>query len=194
LRNCKFEGKNVLGEKTYISGSSLGYGTYIGNNCELSNCIVGRFCSIGSNVRVVSATHPIDSNVSTHPAFYSEKYFFSYIHQKGIIEHLTTDKGYDCEIGNDVWIGDNVLIKGGTTIGDGAIVGMGSILTQDVQPYTVVVGIPAKPIRKRFNDKLINVLLQIKWWEKPIIWIDRHAEEFSNPQEFANTYFKINRE
>lgn len=185
LRGCRFEGKNSIGNGTYLSTTSLGYGSYTGKHCEFSGSKIGRFCSIGSNVRVVSANHPIDVNVATHPAFYSNKYYFSYVHQNEVIEHITTLNGYECELGNDVWIGDNVLIKGGVTIGNGAVIGMGSVVTHDVPPYTIVAGVPAKKIRKRFDDETITKLLAIQWWNKPLEWIEQHANEFQNPNEFV---------
>lgn len=184
LRKCEFEGNNAFGNHVYLSASSFGFGSYTGNYCEFSNCKIGRFCSIGNYVKVVSANHPISDNIATHPAFYSAAYYFSYAHQPCVIEHLMTLKGYECEIGNDVWIGDNVLIKGGVNIGDGAVIGMGSVITKDVEPYSVVVGVPAKTIKKRFSDKEIEQLLKLKWWDKPLEWIEKHSKDFSNPVLF----------
>ena len=188
LGACAFEGKNALGKGTYFASSSLGYGSYVGNHDEFSHCKIGRFCSIGSNVRVVSADHPIGICVSSHPAFYSDTYFFSYVKESKYIEHLSTQNGYECEIGNDVWIGDNVLIKGGVTIGDGAVIGMGSIVTKDVEPYNVVAGIPAKPIRKKYDDSTVEALLRIRWWEQPVEWIAEHAQEFFDVEQFVSKY------
>lgn len=183
LRSCVFEGKNSLGEHTYLSHTSLGYGSYMGFSCEFSNCKIGRYCSIGNNVRVVSATHP-SNMVSTYPAFYSDTYRVSYVKKSKFVEHIITESGFECEIGNDVWIGDNVLIKGGTKIGDGAIVAMGSVVLHDIPPYTIVAGIPAKEIRKRFDDATVDELEKIKWWNKPLEWIAKHADEFDNPCQF----------
>jgi acetyltransferase-like isoleucine patch superfamily enzyme len=189
LRKCSFEGKNALGHHTYFSNSTLGFASYIGNYGEFSNCKIGRFCSLGSFIRVVSANHPVDKFVSSHPSFYSTKYFVSYTKESTYKEHLTNANGYECEIGNDVWIGDNVLIKGGVTIGNGAIIGMGSVVIHDVLPYSVVAGVPAKVIRHRFTEDVSRKLLHIKWWDKPIDWIKRKACEFSNPESFVTTNY-----
>lgn len=184
LRNCFFEGKNSLGDHTYLSHTSMAYASYIGFSSEFSNCKIGRYCSIGNHVRVVSATHPTDL-VSTYPAFYSDTYRVSYVKKSKYIEHIVTDNGYECEIGNDVWIGDNVLIKGGIKIGDGAVIAMGSVVLHDIPPYAIVAGVPAKEIRKRFDDATIDKLEKIKWWNKPIDWIENHAEDFDNPSIFC---------
>ena len=170
-----------------MSHTFLGYASYIGAFCDFSNCRVGRFSSVGNYVRVVSATHPL-TMVSTYPAFYSDSYRVSFVKASGYEEHIFTDNGYECEIGNDVWIGDNVLIKGGIKIGDGSVIGMGSVVLKDVPPYTVVAGVPAKVIKSRFDTETVNKLLNIKWWDKPVDWIKSHAEDFEYPEKFLKKY------
>ena len=76
-------------------------------------------------------------------------------------------------IGNDVWIGYEAVIMSGVVIGDGAIIGAHAVVSKDVPPYTIVGGIPAKPIRKRFSDEVVSSLLEIKWWE----WSDERIRE-----------------
>lgn len=84
------------------------------------------------------------------------------------------DNQGDIVIGNDVWIGYEAIVLSGVTIGDGAIVGTRAVVTKDVPPYTIVGGIPAKPIRNRFSDEVIASLLEIKWWEWPDEKIQRN--------------------
>ena len=79
-------------------------------------------------------------------------------------------------IGNDVWIGYEAAIMAGVTIGDGAIIGTRAVVTKDVPPYTIVGGVPAKPIRKRFSDETISLLLELKWWNWPIERISQNIE------------------
>lgn len=73
----------------------------------------------------------------------------------------------DISIGNDVWIGYEAAILAGVTIGDGAVIGARAVVTKNVEPYAIVGGVPAKPIRKRFDDITIERLLKIKWWDLP---------------------------
>ena len=75
------------------------------------------------------------------------------------------DNKGDVVVGNDVWIGYEAVILAGVTIGDGAIIGARAVVTKDVLPYTIVGGVPAKPIRKRFNEETIDILLKLKWWD-----------------------------
>ena len=188
LRKCQFEGHNAVGDNTYLSGTSLGYGSFVGFGCEFSNCSIGRYCSIGSNIRVVSATHPVNGFISTHPAFFSDTYWFHYVKSSKFKEHLTNEDGHECTIGNDVWIGDNVLILGGCKIGDGAVIAMGSIVLHDVEPYAIVAGVPAKVVRKRLPDDAIKGLLKLDWWDKPVDWIETHADEFADIDGFLKRY------
>lgn len=186
LRNCHFEGHNAVGDNTYLSGTSFGYGSFVGFGCEFSNCKIGRYCSLGSNIRVVSATHPVNGFISTHPAFFSDTYWFHYVKKSKFKEHLTNNEGYECTIGNDVWIGDNVLVRGGSKIGDGAIIAMGSVVLHDVPPYTIVAGVPAKEIRKRYPEEIIEKLQTIQWWNKPVEWIESNADDFADEKGFIS--------
>ena len=173
----KFEGCNRIGENVFFSGK-LGYGTYIGEESKIQ-ANVGRFCSIAAHVITVRGTHPTQKWASSHPAFFSTekqcgKTFVSY-------EKFSENKPL-LEVGNDVWIGDSAIIMDGISIGDGAIIAAGAVVTKDVAPYTVVGGVPAKEIRKRFSQELIERLERAKWWEKPISWLEDHAGLFEDAE------------
>ncbi|MBR5768139.1 MAG: CatB-related O-acetyltransferase [Clostridia bacterium] len=90
-------------------------------------------------------------------------------------------------IGNDVWIGEGVYIKSGVKIGDGAIIGAHAVVTHDVEPYSVVVGIPARKIRKRFDDDLIRRLSETEWWNWPDEKLEKFGETFSSPKVFLES-------
>lgn len=188
--HCTFEGKNRIGRKNCFYSSSMGVGTYIGNENIISGTKIGRYCSLGNCIKIVSQTHPTDG-ISTHPAFFSVKYGgFSYVKSNKATERLELDSGYCCEIGNDVWIGNNVLIRGGTRIGDGAVIAMGSVVTSDVPPYTIVGGVPAKVIKQRFDNDTIASLLELQWWNKGEEWIKNNAEMFMEVKSFLEQHKK----
>lgn len=128
------------------------------NNDKL---IIGKFCSIACNSKflMTSGNHTMKSQSTyTFPIFY-EEWGLDVCH----ITDAWDNKG-DIVIGNDVWIGYDSIIMSGVHIGDGAIIGTRAVVTNDVPPYSIVGGIPAKVIKKRFSDDTISKLLEIKWW------------------------------
>ena len=125
---------------------------------------IGKFCSIACGAKFIfnSANHTL-SSLSTYP-------FPIFFEEWGLdIKDvaLAWDNKGDIVIGNDVWIGYEAVIMAGVTIGDGAIIGTRAVVTKDVPPYTIVGGIPAKPIRKRFSEDTIAALLELQWWDWP---------------------------
>lgn len=124
--------------------------------------IIGKFCSIACGAKFIftSANHTLKS-LSTYPfPLFWEEYG---LEQKAITQ--AWDKKGDIVIGNDVWIGYEAVIMSGVQIGNGAIIGTRAVVTKDVEPYTIVGGVPAKPIKKRFDDKTIEKLQSLCWWD-----------------------------
>ena len=126
--------------------------------------IIGKFCSIACGAKFLfnCANHALNSlSTYTFPLFYQE-----WDLDKENITQAWNNKG-DIVLGNDVWIGFEAVILAGVTIGDGAIVGARAVVTKDVPPYTIVGGVPAKPIRKRFSQEVITRLEKLRWWDWP---------------------------
>lgn len=152
----------IVGDFTYISDSDferhvLHHYDFIGDKL-----IVGKFCQIASDVTFImnGANHQMNA-VSTYP-------FYIMGWEQNAPSHNDLPLKGDTVIGNDVWIGQNSTILPGVHIGDGAIIGLNSVVSKDVEPYSIVVGNPAKFIRKRFDDELIELLKTLKWWDKPV--------------------------
>jgi len=126
--------------------------------------IVGKFCSIACGAKFLfnSANHRM-SSLSTYPF---PLFFEEWELDRTQVAQSWDNKG-DIVVGNDVWIGYEAVILAGVTIGDGAIIGARAVVTKDVPPYTIVGGVPAKPIRKRFSNETISRLLELKWWDWP---------------------------
>lgn len=166
-KHSKFEGNNRVLDNTYVLNTYLGYMSYLGRNCWIDKTKIGRYCSIGNNVKIVLGNHPTRNFVSTHPIFFRSIFndvTYNSNHYFEEFSYTDVKKKWCCEIGNDVWIGDSVLILNGVTIGDGAIIAAGSVVIRDVPPYAIVAGVPAKVIKYRFNKDQILKLLDIKWW------------------------------
>lgn len=185
-------GKNYIGRNSRVINSHVGFMSYIGSNTDLSNTFIGKYCSIGSNVKVINGFHPTNSYVSTHPCFYSvnNRNIHSYVKKQKYDEYRYAHGDYYCIIGNDVWLGNDVMIMGGVTIGDGAVIASGALVTHDVPPYHIVAGVPAHTIKKRFNDSIIERLLELKWWDKSEQWIEQRADLFDEVETFINYYLR----
>ncbi len=167
--------KNVITNPNIEVGDYTMYNDFVNNPTEFQNnnvlyhypvnqdkLIIGKFCSIACGAKFIfnSANHNMTS-LSTYPF---PLFFEEWGLEKNKVTEAWDNKG-NIIVGNDVWIGYKAIILSGVTIGDGAIIGTGAVVTKDVAPYTIVGGVPAKPIRKRFDDETISKLLKIKWWD-----------------------------
>lgn len=170
-------------------GARIGSGCYIGPECEVGartelgdhsylnkgtlflSGAIGRFCSIGYYCQIGMHQHPLH-HVSTSSRLYGER---SILGPGPNVDEFPAPPTLE----HDVWVGSNAQILQGTRIGVGAVIAAGAVVAKDVEPYTIVGGVPAKPIRKRFDDESIALLLQWRWWEMS-------AEELRTWQDVLN--------
>ena len=152
----------IVGDFSYIADSD--FESHVTHHYEWNGdkLIIGKFCQIASGVEFVmnGANHQMNA-VSTFPFYTLEGWDMNAPKMADM-----PLKG-DTVIGNDVWIAAGVSILRGVTVGDGAVVGAGAVVTRDVEPYTIVAGVPAKKIGQRCSDELIEELLALKWWDWP---------------------------
>ena len=158
----------IVGDFTYIADSEFESHVTHFYPWSKDKLVIGKFCQIASGVEFMmnDANHQMNA-VSTFPFYTLEGWEMD--------APDSTDMPFkgDTVIGNDVWIGQNAVILPGVHIGDGAIIGANSVVGSDVEPYTIVVGNPAKLLRKRFDTELIELLLRFKWWDKSIDEINK---------------------
>lgn len=161
IKKSKLGRHNIIYHNSVIFSSSIGDFSYVGSESRIQYTHIGKFCSIGPEVRIGLGKHPTHFK-STHPAFYDKD--SSYY---GIMpEYTNPNPEYETiTIGNDVWIGCRAMVLDGVTIGDGAIIAAGAVVTKDVPPYAIVGGVPAKIIKFRFQPNEIQKLLESKWWK-----------------------------
>ena len=184
--------KSVITNPNIIIGEYTMYNDFVNNPMEFEKnnvlyhypinhdkLMIGKYCSIACGVKFIftSANHTLKS-LSTYPfPLFWEEYGLN----KMDVTQAWDNKG-DIVIGNDVWIGYEAVIMPGVHIGNGAIIGTRAVVTKDVEPYTIVGGIPAKPIKKRFNDEIIEKLQSIRWWD----WDKEKVREKINDIMFGN--------
>ena len=177
--------KSRIYSPSSIKNSKVDLGTYISQNSRIVNTKIGKFCSIGPNFLCGWGIHPSFS-ISTSPVFYSTSKQVGFTLSKN-------DKFKEHEeiiIGNDVFIGSNVTVLDGVIIGSGAIIAAGSVVTKNVEPYAIIGGVPAKLIKYRFTDDIIQKLLKINWWDWPEDIIGEVETYFFDVENFVNKYYK----
>lgn len=168
------EGNSDLGDFSCLNRSTLGLGAGVGVSTYISDAIIGRYSMIGSRVSIGGFEHP--TNWLSAAAFQWGQSIENWDideESRNLLGLNIKPKPIPTKIEADVWIGNNVVVLAGVNVGVGSVVGAGSVVTKDVGEYEVVVGNPARVIRKRFSPDIVEALLETKWWELPMAYLAR---------------------
>ena len=178
VNNSQADGPVYLDRYSCVMRSNFGGYNGIGCFTYVRNSEVGRYTHFGARVSIGGAKHPLDwASIGS----------FQYRDSPwGDFKTIPFEEGDGARIGNDVWVGDNSVIMSGVNIETGCVVGAGSIVTKDLPPYTIAVGNPARRLRMRFNEIIIEQLLECKWWQKSIQELD--GLPFNKPEDFLAKY------
>ena len=155
-----------------VRTSSIGEYSTVGRYTKITNAEIGKFCAISWDCTINAVSHPYD-HLTIHA--------FPYVPHAGGLVKERTQQIVNVKVGNDVWVGANSVIMPGITVGDGAIIGANAVVTKDVPPYAIVVGVPAKIIKYRFSEQIIGKLLNIKWWDFERDTIVENIDLFKRP-------------
>ncbi len=174
-----------LGPHTAIVESSFGDYSYTADNVSIIYATVGKFCSIASHVRLNPGNHAMWRVTQHHATYRRAEYGFAATDDE---EFFAWRRAHAVTIGHDVWIGHGATIMPGVTVGTGAVVGAGAVVTKDLAPYTIAVGVPARPLRPRFPVDVAEKLLAIAWWDWPRATLEARFAEFNDLDEFLEKY------
>lgn len=195
LRICWLKKHNIgldsttkIGGGSKLCGSTTGYMSGIGKDCDITNCWIGNYTSIARNVTIGMRNH-IHANFCTHDFIYKNHEF-----QIPPDVFFIDNQYYNVKIGHDVWIGLGAIILKGVEIGNGAIIAAGSVVTKSVPPYAIVGGNPAKFIKWRFSEQVIKQLSEINYYSMDIQQIKEKTDDFQQIVGFhLNEYLKQQR-
>lgn len=166
IMTSKINGPLSIGYNSQLGpGATAGKYVGINDNCYFPRGEIGAFCSIGSRVAINPFNHPLNW-LSIHEFQFNPR-SWDFMPEYNSFERLerTADMFHYARIGNDVWMAHNVSVLAGADVGDGAVIGAGSVVAASVPPYAIVAGAPAKILRYRFDEKTIERLLRVRWWD-----------------------------
>ncbi|MEI9424493.1 DapH/DapD/GlmU-related protein [Mesorhizobium sp. Cs1299R1N1] len=165
MKGCKLGRYASIGERVVLREVIVGDFSYFERHAEAIYTTIGKFCSIAANSRINALEHPIE-RLTQHKVSYRPNEYFRWLGVDAAFRDRRRSKAVT--IGNDVWVGHGAVILPGIAIGNGAVIGANAVVTRDVPSYTIVAGVPAKPIRPRFAPEIAARIEALAWWDWPV--------------------------
>lgn len=151
-----------IGARTVLHEVTMGDYSYVVNDSQIAYATIGKFCSIAAMTRINPGNHPMHRATQAHFTYRASAYFPG---EADDAEFFDWRRSHHVTFGHDVWIGHGAIVLPGRNIGTGAVVAAGTVVTKDVPAYTIVGGNPAKPIRRRFSERVADDLMTLAWWD-----------------------------
>jgi phosphonate metabolism protein (transferase hexapeptide repeat family) len=174
VRDCVFGRYCEVGARTAMAETTLGDYSYVVNDADIIYATIGKFSNIAARARLNPGQHPLDRASLHHFQYRSRLYGFGPDDES----FFAWRRDRWLTIGHDTWIGNGAVVMGGLTVGTGAVVGANAVVTRDVPPFTIVAGVPARPLRDRFPADIQAALLRIRWWDWPHERLGAVLEDF----------------
>jgi hypothetical protein len=184
LVDCRVSGWTEIGPGTHMAESDFGDYSYCAGDNQIIYTTIGKFCSIASHVRINPGNHPMGRVTQHHMTYRRSQYGFG-PDDTAFFDWRQSNR---CMIGHDVWVGHGAIIMPGVSVGTGAVIGSGAVVTHDVPPYTVAVGVPARPIRLRFREDVVAALLRVAWWDWDRATLEARFDDLLDVEGFVRTY------
>ena len=165
LKSCRLGRYAAIGERVVLREVSVGDFSYFERHAEAIYTEIGKFCSIAANSRINALEHPIE-RITQHKVSYRPNEYFRWLGVDAAFKARRQAK--TVRIGHDVWIGHGAVIMPDVSIGNGAIIGANAVVTQNVAPYEIVAGVPARPLRLRFAPEICARIEKLAWWDWPV--------------------------
>ncbi|MBO0663143.1 acetyltransferase [Jiella sp. MQZ9-1] len=175
VAGCDLGRYTEVSQRSRMSETWLGDYSYVMEDCSIWATSIGKFVNIAAAVRINATNHPTWRATLHHFTYRAGDYFEGADNEAAFFDWR---RAHRVVIGHDVWIGHGATILPGVTIGNGAVIGAGAVVAKDVPPYTIVGGVPAKTIRRRFNEDIASRMQALAWWD----W--SHAELHEALEDF----------
>ncbi|MEE4189293.1 MAG: DapH/DapD/GlmU-related protein [Roseobacter sp.] len=153
-----------IGKGSRVNASHFGDYSYCDRYADIAHARIGKFANIAAFSRIGATDHPLDTAACHHFLYRSDDYWDDAGRDQAFFAHR---KSRTAHIGHDTWIGAGAMIKPEVTLGHGAVVAAGAVVTKNVDPYTIVAGTPAKPLRLRQPREIADRLIALGWWDWP---------------------------
>jgi len=160
--NTTFGAYCELGRGSRVQNSEFLDYSYTDRATDIANATIGKFANIASYTRIGPTDHPLHTASLHHFLYRSTDYWDDAEFDQDFFDHRMSRRAV---IGHDTWLGHNCIIKPEVTVGDGAVVASGAVVTKDVEPYTIVAGMPAKPMRRRQPPEIAERMMELAWWD-----------------------------